>query len=84
MGLPDSGSVEGSSYGGAIALWAISPRPLSPAALTLVAKGMSSLLVIPEAGVRLIPATVIWAPESDMAGVWADLLVTLGRGKESS
>ena len=56
-------------------------RPLSPA---LVAKGMSSLLVIPRAWARLILATVIWAPESAMTGVWADLLVTLGRGTESS
>jgi hypothetical protein len=62
----------------------IIPRPFPPAALSRVAKGLSFLLVIPRAWTRLIPATVIWAPESAMACVWADLLVTLGRGKESS
>ena len=46
--------------------------------------GMSSLLVIPRVWARFIPATVIWAPESAMADVRAHMLVTLGRGKESS
>ena len=46
--------------------------------------GMSSLLVIPKAWARFILAPVIWAPKSAVAGAWADMLVTLGRGRESS
>ena len=62
----------------------IRPRALLPAALSLVAKGMSFLLVIPKALARFIPAAVIWAPESAVAVAWAEMLVTLGRGRESS
>ena len=39
----------------------ISHRALLPAVLSLVDKGISSLLVIPRAWVRFILATVIWA-----------------------
>ena len=62
----------------------IRPMSLLQAALSLVAMGMSSLLVIQKVLARFIPAAVIWAPESAVAGAWAGILVTLGRGKESS
>ena len=41
----------------------ISPWALLPAVLSLVAKGISYLLVIPRAWVRFITATAIWAPK---------------------
>ena len=60
------------------------PSPELFATFTLVASGISSLLVRPREWTKFMPPTTSWAPESVIPGIFTDLVVTLGRGNNNS